>query len=179
MKFLRFLCIALCLISLYACKGDEQYMYTEISDEQCSLQYVQSKCDYNDLIKAVNQKPTIEELSKQVHIDCVKVVENGYTVLLDTNEGYVLLHFKSDRVHSDTERIYLSDASVENQISNVAIGTDVYTVQQIDPHGAYPFFYTGIAQPQKVSSHYFESGAYYKVYYNEQYEVIKVEKKII
>lgn len=179
MKQIRFWIILLTILFLCGCDRGESDMYTKIDSKQCSLHYLTEVHNYQDVVCAVECKPTIDLLNKTIKIDCVKEQENGYTVLLNTTEGYVLLWFDADEVYAYMKVIYFSDSQLETQLKNINIGTHLSTVQNIDPKGEYTFLYASSTQQSNVSYHYFKNGTYYKIFYDNSYKVTRIVSDLI
>lgn len=179
MKRIRFLLIILTILFLCGCNRSESDTYLKIDSTQCSLQYLTEVHNYEDVVSAVECKPTIGLLNQTIKIDCIKEQKNGYSVLLNTTEGYVLLGFDADEVYSYMKVIHFSDSQLETQLNNISIGTHLSTVQNIDPKGDYTFLYTSSTQQNNVSYHYFKNGTCYQIFYDDSCRVTRIISELI
>lgn len=180
MKTLCFLLILALTISLCACHSiEDSKKYISISESQNSLHYIVSSHNYEELHNAIVSQPSIDELHKSISIDFVKITASGYETVFQTEKGFILVGFDSNRVYSYTKEIHFSQGVSEASFANITQGMPLSEIHKIDPHGDYSFLYASVSGIPAISHHYFESGTHYTIYYDDKFCVTNIDKTLI
>lgn len=180
MKELRMLLILVLSISLCGCyHAGEHSNYVIIEESQNSLRYITSLYNYEELHNILSAQPSIGELQKSIHIDFMKITKVGYETLFQTDKGLILVVFASNKRYSYRKDIHLAKDVPPVVFDNIALGTPLSKIQQIDPLGDYSFLDAGSSEVPSISNHYLESGEHYTIYYDKTLCVISIEKSLI
>lgn len=178
-EFLLLLILVLC-ISLCGCNyTGEHSNYVIIDESQNSLSYITSSYNYEELHSILSAQPSIDKLQKLINIDFIKTTTLGYETLFQTDKGHILVAFSSNKQYSYRKDIHLVKDILPAVFDNIAPGTPLSKVQQIDPLGDYSFLYTGTSEAPAISNHYLESGEHYTIYYDQTLCVTNIEKTLI
>ncbi len=181
MKKIRLIVIIfLVCATLASCNNRKQPAdIIQITNDQNSLQYVTSTVDYEQLRKALDNRPSILKLNEIIPLDFMKITETGYSTIFKTEKGFVYVTFDSQQDYLFAKHIQISKDMTEAEMDSIPAGTSLADIKNMDAMGDYSFLYVSASNAPAISHHYLENGLHYAIYYGEDFKVLFIEKDVV
>lgn len=181
MKRMRLIVIIFLLCAILSSCNNRKHPtdIIQITNDQNSFQYVTSTVDYEQLRKALNNNPGILKLNEIIPLDFMKTTNTGYSTIFETEKGFVYVVFDTQQDFLFAKKIQISKDISEAEMDRIPAGTALMDIRNMDAIGDYSFLYTGSSNAPAISHHYLENGLHYAIYYDENFNVLRIEKDVV
>ena len=174
--FITTIIILLCLFC--SCTTGVNGLEVKISPSDKSLIELVSKTyDDSQLLEIAQFKGSINELSIQFPIECLRFNNGEYRVAYLGIEKVAILVF-DDSGNKILGNIYNAE-KLKSDFGGLIKSSALEDVQKIDSHGEYLFLYTGRNDTPKISSHYTKDGSLLTIQYDDSGTIIDIEEELI
>lgn len=137
-----------------------------LNHEEKSIDYMVGLTEDSILQACINEKACLHEFGFRTTLTAVREIQMCYIGYVNTNSGIYQLCFDAQGHFLSAFSVHYS-ASTPSEIMNIAPGTPVLDVCNVDPQGVFPFLYMSSKQPTQVSWHYMEDGTLCVIHYDE------------
>ena len=156
-----------CIFS--ACSSEKNESAGTSDADLSSMDIVKTTVSYEELIKLLEDKPSLEELNNRIVLECVKKTFNCYYAVLKTDQGWVIIYFDKDEKFSNEQQIIISENTNKDIMDSLKIGMSLEEVRKADPDGDYSFIYFSWSGYPQVSYHYLADGNVYYISYDDSF----------
>lgn len=182
---LRLIAGMICIFILSGCnKKYETDIFYDISDNSENIIDVVTEIySDKDMFDKINtEKYNMKELNKLYPVEFTRRFEYEDSLHMDvvtyiTSYGYMIFHYDEDGNY-----IYGDDIISEKSLKGFYVlntGYSVDDVQKFDGNGDFAFLYAGYTGTPKISFHYTTDGYIVMIHYDSDYNVEKIEYRLI
>ena len=166
------------LLLLCGCTIGENNLNTNLSPKDMNIKDLVTKIyTENQLTNVVGFNGTINELSCQYPIECIRAVKNGYRIVYCGKNCFGVFFFDENgkKISGD---IYEA-SQTKFKFNTISVGQSLEDVKKLDQKGNYIFLYTGRADIPRVSTHYTSDGYLITITYDDNNIISKIDFELI
>lgn len=178
MRKYKLLCVVFMMVlTLCSCeKGDNMSLTISDPNENIINLITEIYADEQiDKIKTNNND--INQLNAEYPIQCLRKNDSHYQVVYRGNQKILIVVFdlNGDKILSEIYNI----SEISSAFDVLSVGHNLCEVQKIDPLGDYTFLYTGRSDSPRISYHYTSDGYIIQITYDDENDIITIEKCLI
>lgn len=178
MRKYKLLCLVFInILFLCSCEKGEN-MKLSVSDPQANIISLITEIysdEQLDEIKMTNND--INQLNAEYPIQCLRKVDSHYQAVYRGNQKILIVVFDLSGIKI-LSKIY-NISVIASDFNALSIGQSICEVQKIDPKGDFTFLYTGRNNAPQISYHYTSDGYIIQITYNDENDIIDIDKDLI